>query len=262
MNSVVSTAPGHAVGYPRYFRFGRYWVNSYKVFLCVGCEVGILTSALLAQWSGISPLRMGLGGLVIAVSGIFGARLLHLMVHQPQCLKPGGWHELWKPRDGGASVFGALLTVVPLSFMMAAWLGIPAAKFWDFMGGGILTGGFWIRLGCVFNGCCVGRETRSTFSACLHDTHGIRKRRIPVQFMEMAWWLLGAVGFFWLWPRAFAPGSYALGVLAWYGFGRFWLEPLREAPDLVGGKVKVNRWIAALLMLGGGGGLLLRAWLG
>jgi prolipoprotein diacylglyceryltransferase len=153
--------------------------------------------------------------------------------------------------------------VVPLSLVMAWWLDIPWAKLWDFIGGGILTGGFWIRLGCVFNGCCAGRETKSAFSACLHDTQGVRKRRIPVQFMEMAWWLLGAVIFFSLWSRALAPGSYALGVLAWYGFGRFWLEPLREKPDLLGGgKLKVNQLIAALLVLVGAGGLVLRAWLG
>jgi len=257
MNPTASVA-AVSVGYPRYFKFGRHWVNSYKVFLCVGCEVGILTAALLAQWSGIPPLRVGLGFLFIALAGIFGARLQHLLVHRPDLLRKGAWHELWRPKGGGGSVFGGLLGVVPLSLVMAWWLGIPWAKLWDFIGGGILTGGFWIRLGCVFNGCCVGRETQSAFSACLHDTLGVRKRRIPVQFMEMAWWLLGAALFFWLWPRSFATGSYALGVLAWYGFGRFWLEPLREKPDLVGGKVRVNRWIAALLVLVGAGGLVVR----
>jgi prolipoprotein diacylglyceryltransferase len=93
----------------------------------------------------------------------------------------------------------------------------------------------------------------------LHDTSGVRRRRIPVQFLEMAWWLLGGIGFIWLWPRSFPPGNYALGVLAWYGLGRFFLEPLREAPDLVAGRVRINQCVAAALVLGAGGALLARA---
>jgi len=41
--------------------------------------------------------------------GMFGARLQHLLVHQPQHLKSGAWHELWKPGGGGGSVFGGLI---------------------------------------------------------------------------------------------------------------------------------------------------------
>ena len=54
----------------------------------------------------------------------------------------------------------------------------------------------------------------------------------------------------------FPPGSYALGVLCWYGVGRFWLEPLREEQDLIAGRVRVNQVVAALLALGAGGALL------
>jgi prolipoprotein diacylglyceryltransferase len=156
-------------------------------------------------------------------------------------------------------VFGALLTVVPFSWVLASWLHMPWALLWDCLGAGIQFGGFWIRLGCVFNGCCGGRETTGRYGVCLHDTSGVRKRRIPVQFMEMAWWLIGGIVLIWLWPRAFQAGSYALGVLAWYGLGRFWLEPLRENPDVLVGKVLVNQVVAALLFMGAGGVLFLRA---
>ncbi len=259
MNSVTTPGEMPRIAFPRYFRFGRYWVNSYKVLMCVGFEVGILTSAWLAEREGISPLRMGLGALGFALAGMLGARLYHLMLHAAHYRKVTSWKELWNTREGGWGVQGALLTVVPLSFVFAALLNIPTGRFWDFLGGGIVTGGFWIRMGCVFNGCCAGRETKSPLGVCLHDTRWVRKRRIPVQFMEMGWWLLGIVGFFWLWPRHFAPGTYALGVLGWYGLGRFWLEPLRESSDLVG-RVRINQVIAAALVLVGGGGILLKTW--
>ena len=121
---------------------------------------------------------------------------------------------------------------------------------------GVLVGGFCIRLGCVFNGCCVGRETRSAFGVLLHDTSGVRKRRIPAQFLEMAWWLLGFAVFLGLWPIGSPAGSLALAVLAWYSAGRFVLEPLREEPDVVCGRVRINQLVAALLALGAGGALI------
>ena len=109
----------------------------------------------------------------------------------------------------------------------------------------------------MFNGCCVGRETKAPLSVPLHDTRGVSKPRIPVQFLEMAWWLIGLAV---LWPGALPPGSYALAVLAWYGVGRFFLEPLREQPDVIPGGVRIDQVVAALLAVAAGGGLIIRGW--
>jgi prolipoprotein diacylglyceryltransferase len=117
------------------------------------------------------------------------------------------------------------------------------------MGGGVLAGGFWVRLGCVFNGCCVGRATNRWYGIELHDVTLVRKRRIPVQFLEMGWWLLGLAIFCLIWPHPFPMGTYALGTLGWYGCGRFWLEPLRESPDLVLGRIRINQLVAAILAI-------------
>jgi phosphatidylglycerol:prolipoprotein diacylglycerol transferase len=248
--------------FPRYFKIAGYWVNSYKVLLCVGLYMGTLACGALAQHSGLSPLRVGLGALSCALVGLFGARVYHLLVHACHYRGEAGKKALWDGRRGGWSVFGALLTLVPATFIVACLLSMSAATFWDHLGAGILAGGFWVRLGCVFNGCCVGRETQSPLGVHLHDVHCIRRKRVPVQFMEMVWWLLGGVLFLILWPRGYPSGSYALGVLAWYGLGRFFLEPLRERPDVIMGKWRINQLVAGVLAIGAGGALVLRLWLG
>lgn len=235
-------------GYPRFFRIGGNWINSYKVFLCIGIYTGSLATAALADRSGFSPLQFGLGAMACALAGLFGARLYHLFVHLGVYVRQPS-RRLWDSRRGGWSVFGALITFIPASFGVAALLQLPIASLWDHMGIGVLVGGFWIRLGCVFNGCCAGREARGIVAVRLHDTHGVRKRRIPVQFLEMAWWLLGAVLFLSIWPRPLPPGSYALGVLGGYGACRFILEPLRERPDVILGAVRVNQVVAGLIAL-------------
>lgn len=254
--------PALRTAFPRYFKIAGHWVNSYKVFLCVGLYMGTLACGALAQRSGFSPLRVGFGALTCALAGLFGARVYHLLVHAEHYRGQATRAALWDGRQGGWSVFGALLTLAPMTFLVSWLLRMNAATFWDHLGAGILAGGFWVRLGCVFNGCCVGRETQSPLGVHLHDVNCVRKRRIPVQFMEMAWWLLGGVLFLLLWPQGYPPGSYALGVLAWYGLGRFFLEPLREKPDIVMGGWRINQFVAAALALGAGTALLLRllAW--
>jgi phosphatidylglycerol:prolipoprotein diacylglycerol transferase len=77
-----------------------------------------------------------------------------------------------------------------------------------------------------------------------------------VQFLEMIWWLVGGVLFLYLWPLQLRDGRYALGVLGWYGCGRFWLEPLRESPDKLYGRILINQLVAAILALLSGCGLL------
>jgi len=247
-------------GFPRFFRVAGYSVSSYKFFLCVGIYVGMLATAALAGSSGLPPLRIGVAAMTCALMGLIGARVYHLLVHAPAYVRQGSLGALWDSSRGGFGVFGGLFTFVPASFAAAAWLDIPAAVLWDLMGVGVLAGGFWVRLGCVFNGCCVGRESKARLSVCLHDTRGVRKPRLPVQFLEIAWWLAGLVAFLMLWPDALPPGSYALAVLAWYGVGRFFLEPLRERPDIVLGRVRINQVAAALLAIAAGGGLMIRGW--
>ena len=255
-----ATTADPQLAFPRFFKIGRLCINSYKVCLCVGIYAGSLATAALADRAGLSPSQFGFAAMASALAGLFGARLYHLLVHAPAYLRLPSRRMLWDSRRGGWSVFGALLTFVPASIAAAALLQLPVTALWDYMGVGVLAGGFWIRLGCVFNGCCAGRETARPGGVWLHDSRGLWRRRIPVQFLEMAWWLLGLIGFLSLWPRPLPPGSYALGVLGWYGLGRFFLEPLRERPDTVFGRVRINQVVAGVLAIAAAGTLLIRLW--
>lgn len=70
-------------GFPRYFKIARRWVNSCKVFLCVGIYLGVLTPAAVAQRLCLPPLRIGFAALAVAILGLRGARIYRLLVSLP-----------------------------------------------------------------------------------------------------------------------------------------------------------------------------------
>ena len=128
-NGIVTWAqspiPAASKGFPRFFRIVGYSINSYKLFLCVGIYVGTLATAALASLSGLSPLRVGIAAMSCALAGLIGARLYYLLVNAPFYLRQRSLAALWESSAGGWSLFGSLLTLVPVSFAAAAWLHIP-----------------------------------------------------------------------------------------------------------------------------------------
>jgi phosphatidylglycerol:prolipoprotein diacylglycerol transferase len=242
--------------FPRYFRIARYWVSSYKVFLCIGIYSAILLSAFVGGRSGFSPLRLGAGLLLFAIVGLIGARGYHLVVNFGLYRTTDFSLTSRDQMEGGLSVLGGLV-VVPLSLLFDSIFGIPVAVFWDHMAIAVAFGGMWIRFGCVSNGCCVGRETNGWFALSQHDVHGVSRRRIPAQWLEIMWWLLASAGLLWLWPQQLPAGCYAFAVLGWYGLGRFWLEPLREDSALLYG-MRINQVVAAFMAVIAGAGFLWR----
>ena len=251
------TIPDAGMGFPRFFKICGYRVSAYKVFLCIGIYSGVLVSAALAERSGISPLRMGAGCLACAISGLFGARIYHLIVFARYYLRERSWSRVWDSKRGGWSVFGALVPIILLSFLAASAIRVSPAVFWDHMILGIVVGAIWVRFGCICNGCCGGKETEGWLALRAHNFRGVYRRRIPVQWLEIGWWALALVAFAFLWGWPFRPGTFALGGVSWYGLGRFWLEPLRQAPDLVFGRVRINQVAAACLALAAVTGLVL-----
>jgi len=253
MTVQVATAP--ALAPPRYVHVAGHWINAYKVFLCVGLCVGILTSAAAAEADGWSPLAQGLACLACALLGMAGARSYHVAINWPAYRHSGFMGAVRDTAGGGWSLFGALV-IVPFSLAQDTLLGIPIATFWDHMAVGIALGGACIRFGCIRNGCCVGRTSAGWFAFPQHDVHGVTARRIPVQWMDIGWWLAAALGWFALRPWRLPAGTSALAVLAWYGFGRFSLEPLRQRSSLIGNSVRIDRVVAAALAIGASAALV------
>ena len=153
-------------------------------------------------------------------------------------------------------MYGGLLLVLPLSTPVLAALRLPAGSYWDVAVFTMLAGMILGRLGCLMNGCCAGRPSKSLFSMHLPNREGVWERRVPTPFLEAALGVaLVALALTFRRNMPF-PGSLFLLVTAGYALGRLALESTREQTRR--GGFTIHHGISILLIVSCLGTLALR----
>lgn len=228
------------------FHWRRVPIYSYPFFLYVGTVLGILAGMWGAARRGTASPRMYIALVLLVIPALVGARWLFLLSHWAQFRR----HDVAPPRrweGGGAALYGGLLLALALSPPLLWLLRIPLGQFWDVATITILVGMVFTKIGCMLNGCCVGRETSSWFALYLPNIAGVWRRRVPSQLLEsaLAAALLLSVPI--LWNRVLFPGAFFLMALAVYALSRLWLESTRENIDSIG-RYSLHRVISFLLV--------------
>ena len=125
-------------------------------------------------------------------------------------------------------MYGAVPVMLLCSVPLLRALNVGFGAFWDVSIFTILVGMMFTRVGCLLNGCCGGRATRSWFGVNLPNCHGTWQKRIPTQGLEAlcaAALLLLAIA---VWRRMPFPGALFLLIMLSYASVRLVLEPARE----------------------------------
>jgi phosphatidylglycerol---prolipoprotein diacylglyceryl transferase len=219
-------------------------IYSYPAMLYIGLLAGVFVGADVAQRAGISADRFAVAVVILLIPALAGSRLYFVLTrwevyrHDPA--------RIWQRKEGGMAMYGGFILAVPLSIPLLRALGLPFGSFWDAAVLTILLGMAFTRVGCFLNGCCSGRPSEAWFALFLPDHHGVWRRRIPTQIMEMifALTLFGAA----VALRGYSPFSGAIFclVVAAYGVGRWYLESLRE--DETGGRDKTVLQVTSILL--------------
>jgi phosphatidylglycerol:prolipoprotein diacylglycerol transferase len=138
-------------------------------------------------------------------------------------------------RTGDAHIVGrrvaqcsTLLLALVISLAVLRIMGLPIGAFWDVGAIAAMAGIAVGRVGCLLNGCCVGRETDGPFGLLLPGHQGVWRKRFPTQLFEMLLCLTLFAGAEIALPYTDQPGLVFLAVLAALGVGRLLLEGLRE----------------------------------
>ena len=144
-------------------------------------------------------------------------------------------------------MYGGLLLVLPFSIPVLAALHLSAGSYWDVAVFTMLVAMVLGRLGCLMNGCCAGRHSKSFLGVYLPNREGVWQRRVPTPCLEAALGLalvVLALAFRHSMPF---PGSLFLLVTTGYALGRLALESTREQTHA--GRFTIHHGISILLIV-------------
>lgn len=193
--------------------------------LYIGLVLGIVAGNMAAHAAHLDALRVYVATLVLIVPALAGARLLYVAAE---------WHiyrrnirRIWDRKDGGSIMYGGLLAALLVSVPLLHILHLSLPGFWDVASFTMLVGMFFTRIGCLMNGCCSGRASR-TWGMYLPNHAGVREKRVPTQLLEAAWAAILLVFAIAVRSSAPFPGALFLMICLGYAAGRLAMEFFRE----------------------------------
>jgi phosphatidylglycerol:prolipoprotein diacylglycerol transferase len=214
---------------PILFRWRGLTDWSYPAMLYLGLVAGTVAGNIAAHEAGINAFRLFVATILLMIAALIGARLAHVLSHWQ--IYRRSLRRIWDRNDGGYAQDGGIVLVVFLSVPLIAALELPLGASLDAGVFTMLVIPIFARIGCVLNGCCVGRPTSSRFSTRLSDHRGVWERRIPCQFLEATWAAVLLVFAVTIWPWMPFPGALFLLLAAIYNAGRVVLLSLRDSPS-------------------------------
>jgi phosphatidylglycerol---prolipoprotein diacylglyceryl transferase len=153
--------------YPRLFEFGPITVYTYGVLLAAAYLFGLQLARVRAKARGLDANRILDLGIYIIISALIGAKLL-LLITDFRTFAANPRELLTLARSGGV-FYGGLILAVAVALFYIRKIGLPLWTTCDVFAPGIALGHVIGRFGCLFAGCCYGKETHVPWAITFHD---------------------------------------------------------------------------------------------
>ena len=137
--------------------FGTLTIYTYGVLLAAAYLLGLQFALVRAKARSLDPARVMDLGIYIIISALVGAKLL-LLVTDFQTFRSNPAELLNLLREGGV-FYGGLIVAVSVALVYIRKVGLPLWTTCDVFAPGIALGHVIGRFGCLFAGCCYGKET-------------------------------------------------------------------------------------------------------
>ena len=212
--------------YPVLFSIGPVHIYGYGFMIAVGILVAFFVASKRAPKFGLTSDAVYNIGLVGAISGLLGAKILFCIVEFPSfAADPAG--ILFS--GNGFVVYGGLIGGVLVALWYCKKKGYDFLKYFDLIMPSIALAQGFGRIGCFLAGCCYGQETESAFSVTFHVSQLAPNevKLIPTQLMSSAGDFLIAFILIYLAKRIKKKGNIGLLYIVLYSVGRFAIEFLR-----------------------------------
>ena len=236
-----------AIDPPNYievFGFPIYW---YGIIIATGFIAAVLYCSRRSGEFGLNSDNV-LDMLIIATPmAIVGARLYYVVFNFS--LYQDDLMGIFRIRDGGLAIYGGIIFAVIGLFIAARYRKFSPFAMLDLGGLGLLIGQAFGRWGNFMNREAYGAETDIFCRMGLTDkASGLTKYVHPTFLYESLWNVLGLI-LLHIFSKKFErkfDGQFFLMYLAWYGFGRMFIEGLRTDSLYLFANIRVSQLLAAV----------------
>jgi phosphatidylglycerol---prolipoprotein diacylglyceryl transferase len=146
---------------------GQITIYTYGVLLAAAYLLGLKLAMVRAQARGLDPAKVLDLGIYIIISALIGAKLL-LVVTDFRVFQADPKELLTLARSGGV-FYGGLILAVTVALWYIRRAGLPLWTTCDAFAPGIALGHVVGRFGCLFAGCCYGKETSVPWAITFTD---------------------------------------------------------------------------------------------
>ncbi|MFC6346937.1 prolipoprotein diacylglyceryl transferase [Vagococcus carniphilus] len=196
---------------------------------------------------------------------IVGARLYYVIFEWEYYMQNPG--EILAIRNGGLAIYGGLIAGGIVVYFFTRHRFISTWKFLDVAAPSVILAQGIGRWGNFMNHEAFGKVVSLDFLESLHLPNFIienmyinGKYRQPTFLYESVWNVLGFILLIILRrrPNFLKEGELALIYVAWYSFGRFFIEGMRTDSLMIGDVLRVSQLLSALLFIGAIGLMIFR----
>lgn len=237
-------------------------VYGYGLMIAIGVIVAYTVGEYRAKKRNLDADSLFWITISCLIGGIAGAKILFYIVEIKAIIENP---KILLDITHGFVVYGGIIGGIGVGYLFCKIKKLEFLKYFDLVMPSIAIAQGFGRVGCMFAGCCYGRETDSWFHV-IYQTSDFAPNGVALIPTQLIMALLNFAHFFIL---AFlakkvlkADGQVAGCYLVFYSIGRFFLEYLRNDPR---GEVKMlstSQFISLFIFAAGVGTILLCGYLG
>ncbi len=232
-------------------QIGPLTVYGYGLMIAIGVVVAYTIGEYRAKKQGLSPDELFWLTISCLVGGILGAKLLFYMVEIKAIMENP---KLLLDVTHGFVVYGGIIGGIGVGYLYCKIRKLEFLRYFDLVMPSIAVAQGFGRVGCMFAGCCYGKETDSWFHV-IYETSDFAPNGVELIPTQLIMALLNFAHFFILIFLAKKllkhSGQVAGAYLVFYSIGRFFLEFLRNDPRGTVDTLSTSQFISLFILLAG-----------
>lgn len=232
------------------FQIGPFTVYGYGLMIFLGVVAAYSVGEYRAKKQGLSPDELFWLTISCLVGGIAGAKLLFYIVEIKAILQNP---KILLDITHGFVVYGGIIGGIGVGYLFCRIRKLPFLRYFDLVMPSIALAQAFGRIGCMFAGCCYGRETDSWFHM-IYEHSEFAPAGVPLIPTQFIMAVLNFVHFFLLVllaKKVKAKGQVAGLYLMFYSIGRFFMEYLRNDPRGNVNVLSTSQFISLFILVAG-----------